>query len=120
MSIKEEIDNAIAAHGQWKHKLRKAIDTGESESTPERVKQDNNCAFGKWLHVRIDASAKASAHYPKAVSLHAEFHKIAGHVLDLALKGEKDQASSLISLGSEFSKLSAQLTKELKTWQESL
>lgn len=120
MPIKDEIRSAIAAHGQWKQKLRRAIDTGESESTPERVSQDNNCAFGKWLHTRIDPSEKASPHYKEVVSLHAEFHKAAGHVLDLALNGEKDQASKLISLGSPFSKSSSSLTKKMTDWLESL
>ncbi|MET1255541.1 CZB domain-containing protein [Aliikangiella maris] len=62
MSTYDEISKAIAAHGQWKQKLRTAIDTGECESTPERVKQDNNCSFGKWLHERIDLAAKESPH----------------------------------------------------------
>ena len=120
MSMKEEIKSAIAAHGQWKQKLRRAIDTGECESTPERVKQDNNCAFGKWLHFRIDPSHKTSAHYREIVALHAEFHTAAGHVLELALNGEKDQASKLIGLGSQFSKVSAKLTQEMQSWQDSL
>lgn len=120
MSTKEEIKSAVAAHGQWKQKLRTAINTGECESTPDRVKQDDNCAFGKWLHYRIDASEKNSAHYANVISIHAEFHKVAGHVLSLALKGEKDQANDLISLGGQFSKLSSRLTQEMKAWQESL
>lgn len=50
MSVQEEISKAIAAHGQWKQKLRNAIETQECESTPSKVKMDNNCSFGKWLY----------------------------------------------------------------------
>ena len=115
-----EIEKAIAAHGQWKQKLRNAIDTGQSESTPERVKQDNNCSFGKWLHGRIDPAVKSMPHYQEIVALHAEFHKAAGHVLELALQGAKEEAKALIGLGSDFSKLSSRLTAKMKEWQAAL
>ena len=75
MSTFEEIDKAVAAHASWKDKLVVAIDTGECESTPEEVKMDNNCAFGKWLYERIDPSVKSSSHYNDVVALHTEFHK---------------------------------------------
>jgi methyl-accepting chemotaxis protein len=120
MNSCEEISKAIAAHGQWKMKLRKAIDTGECESTPFRVKQDCNCAFGKWLHYRIDPKVKASPQYPKIVQLHASFHEEAGSILDLALYGDKEEARSLIGLGSQFSRISAELTKEMSAWKSTL
>lgn len=94
--------------------------SGEWALKTMSVKQDNNCAFGKWLHCRIDASEKNSAHYAKVVSLHAEFHKVAGHILDVASNGEKDQANNLISADSQFSNLSTQLTQEMQTWKGSL
>ena len=120
MDFKEEIDMAIGAHGAWKQKLRTAIETGECESTPEKVKQDNNCSFGKWLHERIDPSAKDCSHYRDALKLHAEFHKEAGSILGIALKGQKDEANDLLKIGSEFSKTSANLTKKLKEWKSTL
>ncbi len=120
MSVHDEIDKAISAHGMWKQKLRKAIDTGESESTPDKVKMDNNCAFGKWLHERIDPSVKTSAMYKEVVDLHASFHKEAGTILDLALKGEKEQANELMKLGQNFAKYSGALTIKMKEWKQSL
>lgn len=120
MSSYEEIGKAISAHGQWKMKLRKAIDTGECESTPFRVKQDCNCAFGKWLHQRIDPRTKATPQYPDIVRLHADFHKEAGTILELALYGDKDEARSRIGLGSHFSRISAELTKEMSAWQSTM
>ena len=120
MSVHDEISKAISAHGQWKNKLRTAIDTGECESTPERVKQDNNCSFGKWLHERIDPTAKESKYYDTAVEQHARFHQEAGRILEFALNGEKEEANRLIALGSDFSKYSAELTKTMKEWQNSL
>lgn len=120
MSIHDEIDKAISAHGMWKQKLRTAIDTGECESTPAKVKKDNNCAFGKWLHERIETSAKSSPCCSEVVNLHAQFHNEAGTILDLALKGDKESANIRMSLGQDFSKYSASLTKKMKEWQASL
>lgn len=120
MSIREDLDKAIAAHGQWKVKLRRAIDTGEAESTPARVRQDNNCSFGKWLHQRIDAQHKASPFYAEVVDLHARFHREAGTILELALAGRAEEAARLIGIGSPFSSLSGQLTRRMQAWRESL
>lgn len=120
MDISEEIGKAITAHGQWKQKLRSAIDTGLSESTPEKVCKDNNCSFGKWLYDRIDEDEKRSPHYLEAVKLHAKFHVEAASVLKLALAGRKAEASQGVALNSEFSKVSGELTREMKAWQHSL
>lgn len=120
MSVYDEIDKAISAHGMWKHKLRSAIDTRECESTPDKVKMDNNCAFGKWLHERIDPSVKSSPYYSEIVNLHAQFHKEAGTILELALDGDKDQANKLMGLGQKFSKCSAALTRKMTEWKDSL
>ena len=73
MSVQEEINQAIAAHREWKFKLKNAINTGECESTPDKVKMDNNCAFGKWLHERIEPSVRMTADYSEVVDLHAQF-----------------------------------------------
>jgi hypothetical protein len=120
MSTHDEISKAISAHGQWKQKLRTAIDTGQCESTPDKVKMDNNCSFGKWLYDRIDPAVKSSPFYTKIVKLHAEFHQEAGSILEIALAGDKTAASARIALGSVFAKLSAQLTHEMKEWQGTL
>jgi len=120
MSVHDEIGKAISAHGMWKQKLRIAIDTGECESTPDKVKMDNNCAFGKWLYERIDPSVKSSPYYSEIVNLHAQFHKEAGAILEIALKGDKDQANELMGIGQNFAKCSGALTKKMKEWQDTL
>lgn len=120
MSIFEEIDKAISAHGSWKHKLRQIIEVGESEYTVEHVSSDRNCGFGKWLHERIPDERKQSDFYHSAVAHHADFHKEAAKVLALGLAGKKEEASQAMSLNSPFAQISAKLTKELKAWQQSL
>jgi methyl-accepting chemotaxis protein len=100
----------------WKQKLRSAIDSGECESTPYKVKRDYNCAFGKWLHQRIDADSKESDYYPEVVNLHAKFHEEAGGILELALDGDKEQANKLMGIGQPLAKYSAALTIKMKAW----
>jgi methyl-accepting chemotaxis protein len=118
--IKDEIGKAISAHGQWKQKLRVAIDTGASEAKPEKVKQDSNCAFGKWLHQAIAAENKKSPFYAEVIALHASFHKEAGAILELAVAGNKDAANDRMKLGGEFAKISGTLTKKLQEWRSAV
>ncbi len=120
MSVHDEIDKAIAAHGQWKVKLRNAIDTGTCESTPDKVKMDDNCSFGKWLNHRIDNSYKNTSLYKEVIDLHANFHKEAGTILELALNGNKDEANELMKIGGKFTSYSGQLTRKMKEWQSTL
>jgi len=119
MSVHDEIDKAISAHGMWKQKLRTAIESGESESTPEKVSSDKNCSFGKWLHERIDPSAKESSYYGEIVQLHAEFHVAAGEILRLALLGDQEKANQLMGLSEDFAQKSGYLTKKMQEWQAS-
>ncbi|MCK5881159.1 MAG: CZB domain-containing protein [Sinobacterium sp.] len=120
MKIHDEINSAIAAHGAWKDKLKTAIDTGVCESTPEKVKMDNNCSFGKWLHERIDPADKTSLHYTEVVEMHAKFHKEAGSILESALNGRKEEASDKMALGSDFAVYSGMLTRKMEQWKGSL
>lgn len=120
MSVHEEIDLAIRAHREWKFKLRQAIDSGTCESTPEKVKMDNNCSFGKWLHNRIDPTVKSTPHYNEIVDLHAQFHKEAGSILELALNGHVTEANDLMKSGSTFITLSSKLTLKMLDWQKHL
>lgn len=120
MSVHDEIDKAISAHSAWKQKLRSAIDTQQCESTPDKVKADNNCGFGKWLHERIDPSVKSSLHYNEVVKLHAAFHTAAGSILELALNGDVHEANKLMGISGDFAKYSGALTVKMKEWQSTL
>ena len=120
MSTENEITEAIKAHSLWKKKLKVAMDTGESDDSPENVKTDNHCAFGKWLHNSIDPKVKASPHYDDVVKLHAEFHLVAGEILELALDCKQENAHKLIMLGAEFAVHSSALIQRMREWQDNL
>ncbi len=119
MSIQNEIKNAIAAHSLWKSRLRAAITSGTSEFSPEKVRADNNCDFGKWLYgMPKQGQAKVASMAETVRKQHAEFHKVAADVLRLALSGKKDEAAKLIAPGSQFADLSVDLTKSMMEWQK--
>lgn len=115
MSLKLKIAQSVTSHSEWKKRLIKAIDTGESEFTPERVCKDDNCEFGKWLY-SCSVEDKSSEHYDKVKDLHAEFHKEAAEVLSLALANNKDAARKAISTGSNYLSISSKLTRQMMAW----
>jgi len=114
--ITNEINAAIKSHNQWKLKILTAIATGKSEFTVEKVKNDDQCQFGKWLHKQITPKDQKSPFYKQAIDLHAKFHKQAAKALELALAGKKEAANQAVSSESEYNNLSFQLTKTLMRW----
>lgn len=117
--MKDAISKGIAAHGMWKQRLIDAIKTGQSEWTPAIVCQDNQCEFGKWLYA-CSVEEKSSQYHGKITSLHADFHKTAAVVLDLALTGKGQEAEQKIGPDSDYKNTSASLTKEMMNWKSDI
>ena len=116
MSMKEQLDKGIAAHGMWKARLRTAIDTGKSDFTVEKVKVDNGCDFGKWLYA-LGPTEKGSPNFAKVKDMHAQFHTEAARILALALAGNKAEAEKGIAMGSKFADLSSKVTGAMMEWK---
>lgn len=116
-SFAEQLSGAIAAHGQWKVRLRQAIATGSSEFDPSVVAQDNQCAFGKWLYAGSKDGFGSAAAYETVRGLHADFHREAARVLALAVAGKAADASKAMDPGSPFAKASATLVSTLMQQQ---
>lgn len=115
----EQIQNAIRAHGAWKLKLKIAVRTGETDLTPEQVKSDCNCEFGKWLYGNtIPPKVKDGTPYSVVRKLHGEFHQSASEVLDDVISGRKEK--SMERLDGEFSTRSATLVRALTKWKGEL
>jgi len=119
MAAAEEINKAIGAHGMWKQRLRQAIETGKSDFTVERVRPDNLCDFGKWLY-SLPAIDQTSAHWKAVRDLHGKFHTEAAHVLGLAVGGLRQEAEKKLDAGSQFIKISSDLTGAMMKWKASL
>jgi len=115
----QEINNAIGAHGAWKLRLRTAISRGTSDVSPEHVRCDDRCDFGKWIHgPSIDAQTRAGKPYEVVRRLHRDFHQTAANVLEHALSQNKAQAEQIMQ--GEFTERSEKLVRALTKWKGEL
>ena len=118
MSIIEQIEDAIQVHCAWSERLQDAIEGGVSALTVDTALRDNACEFGRWIYGgTIPESAKALHGYDNAVQILADFHKYAGEILELALKGYRDEARRRMGTSSQYMTTSVILTLTLRAWQ---
>jgi methyl-accepting chemotaxis protein len=115
----ERIDAALVSHELWKARLLSVIETGSSEWSPQTVKLDNQCDFGKWLY-GCAPEEKAMPRYNAIKHLHAQFHIEAGRILDIALRGNMDNAIAEMADGRRYAEFSASLMDELLKWKAEL
>ena len=111
----QKINMAIGAHGQWKSRLRQAIESGYSEHAVGEICRDDCCDFGRWLHA-LPAEEQAGTDWKKVRELHAEFHKEAAAVLALALAGRKAEAGTALDPESSYVQTSLLLTAAMMDW----
>ncbi len=117
--VEEQITAAIAAHAMWKQRLRIAIQTGATDISVETIRVDNQCVFGKWLYSdSIPPRVKQSPEYQKVLKLHADFHKVAARVAELAISGRAAEAETLMKVNGEYAIASAQLTQAMTDWKK--
>lgn len=119
MASIEELDKAIGAHGMWKVRLKSAIESGKIDTPIETIRVDDQCAFGKWFFgSTLSPQDKASSHYKTVKELHAEFHKTAARVAELAVNGKKAEAEKMIATGGEYASISSKLTQAMMEWKK--
>jgi hypothetical protein len=73
-----------------------------------------NGGTGTWGRYLFEMISK------KNISLHADFHKAAADVLELALAGKKEEAHAALARGSHFALLSSKLTTPMMEWKRSM
>ncbi len=120
LSNEETITNAIGGHGLWKSRLLEAVATGKSDFDPEKVKADNKCEFGIWLHHEIEPELKTDHRYDTALKLHASFHRLASDILRDATTGKQQLAAKNMERHSEYSEVSVELTLALVEWRKEM
>jgi len=108
------VTKAIAAHGQWKVRLRQAIDTGKSEWSIDQVKVDDQCVLGQWIYGDAVARFPGDPLVQEIRELHRQFHQEAAKVLSLALMGRKADAERLMEQGSAYARISGSLVRALQ------
>ena len=114
-----DIELAIQAHAQWMSHLRQAVLDALSGIDVQSIRADSHCEFGKWLHGPVlSADDRLTDHYLEVHCLHAEFHELAGRIVELAAAGQVAEAYTL--LYGEYITLSGKLILAMRAWQASL
>ncbi|MFC4213898.1 CZB domain-containing protein [Pseudophaeobacter arcticus] len=115
--FREEISEAIRAHGAWKYRLRTAAMKNETNLPVQDICRDDKCRFGKWL-ADISPNERNRERVNKIKTLHGDFHKNAGQVAQTIADGNSAEALAALD-GSTFNKKSKELTAALMEWKVS-
>ena len=116
LDFEEQCEAAVAAHGEWKYKLLKAIDNKGEGLDPAKIEVDNQCVFGKWLYSDKTVPYRAEADYESVRRLHAEFHRHTASIVRLYQSGELRRAQEEIAENSLYSQISARLAAAVERW----
>ena len=119
MGYNEEIDKAIAAHGQWKKRLHSAVAEGASVFRVAQVQVDNGCDFGKWFY-GLPNALRETEQGQAIQQMHGAFHVEAARILKLALNGAVAEAEKALEPGAAYAHLSGQLTIALTRWKQTI
>jgi hypothetical protein len=118
-TVREAIDAGVAAHGQWKARLRRVADSGKADVTVADASRDDGCEFGKWLKgeaARLSPAEKGTD-LDKVKKLHDEFHRVAGSTLGAALRGDRKAYDVAVAIDGPFAKASIALMGALTSWK---
>jgi hypothetical protein len=120
MTRGDELMKAIGAHGQWKMRLRNAIQTGKLDVPADTVKADDQCVFGQWLKTLTSVSEAEEPYLAAVKKLHSEFHRIAGQAAGLVTNGKLREAEGILENGGAFATASTKLTEAIMAWKSNL
>lgn len=111
-----DIDTAIAAHENWKLRLRNYLDGKSTEQlSPEVLCLDDKCDLGKWLHGPGGQRLGKYPAFTMLVARHKYFHVQASTVVALSQSGDKEKAEATLKTHYEHgSTQTVLLLKELK------
>lgn len=115
----EQIEDAIGKHTRWMSALQQVVFDARAAMDVESIRAADQCEFGKWLCASFWLPEdRATDQYQEVRKVHAEFHALAGQIVELAASGKAVEAYSL--LFGEYITLSGQLALTLREWQKAL
>jgi hypothetical protein len=114
-----DIEKAIGNHALWMSHLRDIICQAPPTVDVAEVRAEDKCEFGKWLYgPRLSVEDRASSVYQDVKRLHADFHRLAARVVELAASGRTLDAYAL--LYGEYITMSGRLAIAMRAWQDRL
>ena len=113
--MRQQLHDAIGAHGAWKARLRTAIEQGTNDREVLAARASERCSFGRWLQ-HMPGSDRDPRFFARVHELHEAFHREAAAVLDLARLGRHEEAARSLAPGADFDRLSDALTNAMLDW----
>jgi hypothetical protein len=104
-----DLNLAVAAHTDWKTKLRVYISKHDNSLNPAVVGKDDGCELGKWLKGE-GAKFASLPDFPALKAEHAKFHQCAAAVVTTINAGDLKKAEQMIGNGSAYSTASTTVT----------
>ncbi len=112
-----DLNAAIAAHVQWKSKLRNAAMRGEQLDV-DKVGRDDCCPLGQWLHGGGHRQWGTRPTFTDLLGKHAQFHREVGSVARLVNAGKREQALKSMEGGTGFAQATQATVLAIKTLQQ--
>jgi len=101
-----DLENALAAHAEWKTKLRGAI-VKQEQMDAATISKDNCCDLGKWLHGEAKIKLGTLLSYKDCITKHASFHNEAGKIASTINAKKYAEAEAMMSAGSAYAAASS-------------
>lgn len=112
MSLRDEIEQAIADHAAWKTHFRDFVN-GRVELDAATAGLPNHCLFGEWLEKEGERMLLPRETHDEIYTLHAEFHRVAAETIKMKHSGDINGAIQAISPNGIFGKASAALVQRM-------
>lgn len=112
MSLREEIEQAIADHAAWKTRFRDFVN-GRIELDAATAGLPNHCLFGKWLEKEGERMLLPKETHDEIHTLHAEFHRVAAETIKKKNSGNINGAMQDISANGAFGRASTALVQRM-------
>lgn len=107
MGMKEEIDAALHAHAAWRKRFKDFL-SGHGAFDTEAASASDRCDFGRWL-AREGHRLMPPELHERICEAHAEFHRIAGGIVENIKQRQFDAAHRAIAPDGALNLASAQL-----------
>jgi hypothetical protein len=114
-----DLDKALAAHADWKVKLRVALADGQKLDA-EKLASDCQCEFGQWLMGEGRGAHGADPNFKTCVEAHTTFHRCAGAVARSINAGDIAGASAQLEAGTPFSQASGAVAVAVRRLKQKL
>ena len=105
-------DDAIAAHSQWKRKLRAYLAKPDRSLKASDAAANDKCELGKWL-AGEGRKYSMMPEFAKLVAEHTRFHKAAAGVITRADGGQDTSGEIALGANSEFGQASTNVVLAL-------